>query len=106
MAHHGQGDGPYTSELKKLMEAAAHPALERALGDTGRYPQGQLTPDDEGELKLAVTAKDGKVVVDFGKPVAWIGFDADQAIELAMTLARRAGKVKGVPITIHIGRAD
>ena len=107
MAHHGQDEGPIQSEIfRKLRESVSHEALADALGDTGRYPQGQISPDDEGETKIAVGRKGDKVIIDFGTPTKWIGFDADQAIEIALLLARRAGEVKGVPISLRIGRAD
>lgn len=108
MAHHGQdplrsGDPEKGREVfRKLVQEAKE--LEHALGDTGRYPQGALTKDDEGELRFAVGAKDGKVMLDFGKPVAWIGFDADQAIDIAMRLVKEAGRIKGVPMQVRIGR--
>lgn len=60
------------------------------LGSTGRFPQGRLTPQDEGELMFAVGHKNGKVVVDFGKPVSWIGFEPEQAIQLAEILRTSA----------------
>lgn len=107
MAHHGQGEGPIQSKiLEELRSLTSHSSLKDALGDTGRHPQGALTKDDEGELKFAVGRKDSKVVLDFGKPVSWIGFDPDQAIQIAMSLVKQDGQIKGVPMTLRIGRED
>jgi oligoribonuclease NrnB/cAMP/cGMP phosphodiesterase (DHH superfamily) len=53
------------------------------LGATGRLPEGMLSPDDEGELRLAVGHRDGNVVIDFGKPVSWLGFPPAHAAILA-----------------------
>lgn len=53
------------------------------LGPTGNFPQGKLNSNDEGELALGITHDKGKVIIDFGKPVAWIGFDPKQAKEIA-----------------------
>lgn len=103
MAHHGQDEGPIPEFVQQFRDMARQD-LRQALGDTGAYPQGALTKDDEGELRFAVGVKDGKVVLDFGKPTAWIGFDADQAIQIAMMLVKHAGSIKGVPMTIRIGR--
>jgi len=112
MAHHGQGRPPGFPEedpgaIKKLMDAVADAEADAktAFGDTGRYPQGALSKDDEGELRFGVTTHNGKVVLNFGKPVEWIGFDADQAIEIAQQLIKRAGEIKGVPMTLRIGRS-
>lgn len=35
----------------------------------------------------------GKVVIDFGKPTAWIGMDAQQARDLGELLIRRAAEI-------------
>jgi hypothetical protein len=65
------------------------------LGATGRLPDGLLTAEDEGELRLAVGQRDGNVVLDFGKPVAWLGFPASDARQLAATLASHANALDG-----------
>jgi len=78
MAHHSAGPFP-NSVLASL-----------GIGPTGKFPQGRLTDNDEGELRVAIGQKDGKVVIDFGKPVAWIGFDPEQAEQIAETLRQHA----------------
>ena len=62
------------------------------LGETGRFTNGALTPDDEGELRFAVTASGGKVILAFGTPVEWIGMLPWQAQELAHMLNEWASK--------------
>ncbi len=62
------------------------------LGETGRFSDGALTPDDEGELRYAVTASGGKVILAFGTPVEWIGMLPRQAQELADALNEWASK--------------
>lgn len=64
------------------------------VGATGRFPQGKLNANDEGELAMAITHKDGKVIIDFGKPTAWIGFDPQQAIQLASLLKMHASSIE------------
>ena len=49
------------------------------LGPTGEHPDGILTPSDEGGLQYRIGSKAGKVVLDFGKPVVWIGFNPEGA---------------------------
>ena len=63
-------------------------------GPTGRFPQGKLRRDDEGELRLAVGHKTGKVVIDFGTQVAWIGLDPDQADGLADLIKQHAAEAR------------
>lgn len=60
------------------------------LGATGRFPQGKLTPQDEGEIQFAIGEKDGKVILDFGKATAWIGFEPEQALLIAQILQTKA----------------
>jgi len=40
-----------------------------------KYPDGKIHQSDEGVLRMAVLIKDGKVIVDFGKDLSWLGFD-------------------------------
>ncbi len=60
------------------------------LGATGAFPEGKLNATDEGELRMAMSSGNGMVRIDFGKPTAWIAFDANQAKELAALLMRHA----------------
>lgn len=40
-----------------------------------KYPDGKLNSNDEGALKIATYVKDGRVIIDFGKDLSWLGFD-------------------------------
>lgn len=81
MAHHGE-----TPEfLRELAE-------ELRLGPTREFPLGAIHRSDEGELRLAVAVKSGKVVLAFGSPVAWVGFDPEQARQLGELLIKRAAE--------------
>ena len=88
MAHHSGHDSPLLRQLYGNAERAP------LLGATGKFPLGKIVPEDEGELALAVGHAEGKVVMDFGKPTAWIGFTAEQADELAATLRTHADAVR------------
>lgn len=63
---------------------------EMGLGATNNFPQGKLHPTDEGEIKMAISTKDNKVIIVFGKPTAWIGMDKEQAIQLGKTIIKKA----------------
>jgi hypothetical protein len=65
------------------------------LGATGRFPRGKLTADDEGELRFVVAHKPGKVVIDFGRSVAWIALDPADVRQLAEVLLRQAALAEG-----------
>ncbi len=68
--------------------------LPKLFGATGEYPQGHLRDDDEGELHLGIGVSEGKVIINFGKAVSWIGFDADQATEIGGNILLMAKKIK------------
>lgn len=67
------------------------------LGATGKFPQGKFNANDEGELNIAVGVdpKTKKVIIDFGKPVAWLGMDPESAHKFADFIKKRADDAKG-----------
>jgi len=71
--------------------------MTQRLGATGRYPEGKLGKHDEGEIAFAVAAdpKNKKVLIDFGKPVAFLGMNPEQAVALGEMLIAKAGELKG-----------
>lgn len=75
------------SEMFDLM------SKQMGLGATKKFPEGKLTAQDEGELMMAIIAVNGKVVINFGTPTAWIGFTKEQAYELANTLRDKANSL-------------
>ena len=69
---------------------------EKKLGATGDFPDGKLTPDDEGEMVLAVSSnRDARLVaMNFGeKPVKWFAIPPEQALEIADALIAAAKRV-------------
>lgn len=84
------GTWPRMSEL-----LAFQPWNKRPTGATGEFPLGRLNADDEGGLKMGITADkaNGIVCVDFGKPVAWLGLDKATALALAEKLRWHASKL-------------
>ena len=89
MSHHGSPD-----YMRRLIEEATG---ERP-GPTGQFPRGKLQADDDGEIKIGIAAdpKKGVVIIDFGAPVTWIGFTADQAIDIAEMLHAKAREARGI----------
>ena len=73
------------------------------VGATGNFPQGQLTKADEGEIQFMVGAKNDKVILQFGTPVAWMGMTPEQAIDLGEMLIQKAAKVGYIrPIKVTV----
>lgn len=94
MSHHGSDPFDEPGRLEK-MEALKKKLLDTAAfrGALGDFPEGQLTKMDEGAIQFAIGEKDGKVVLDFGTPVAWVGMTPQQAADFASTLLNRARAV-------------
>ena len=69
--------------------------FEDKLGPTGRHPEGKLTPNDQGEIQLAVGVTSGKVVLGFGTYISWIGMPPKGARDLAKLLIENAIKAEG-----------
>ena len=55
-----------------------------------KYPQGKLTESDKGELEFSIAVHEGRVVLNWGKPVLWIGVPPAQARAIAASLLRTA----------------
>jgi hypothetical protein len=67
---------------------------QNPLGATNTFSRGKVHESDEGDLRLACYAKDGTVFVDFGKPTAWIGLDANTTRQLAAALLKHADSIE------------
>lgn len=58
-----------------------------------QFPRGKLNDDDEGALAFAIGVRDKTVIIDFGKPVAWVGLDKASALRLADMIQRHAESI-------------
>lgn len=99
MAHHGSE--PFDGEPEDAERKIARNRLMRDLlssaadfrGSLGDFPEGKLTKTDEGAIQFAIGEKDGKVVIDYGTPVHWVGMTPQQAADFASLLLKRAREV-------------
>ncbi len=57
------------------------------------YPRGKLTQDDEGQLQVRIGIRDATVIMDFGKPIQWLGMAPNNARDLAALLVQRADEI-------------
>lgn len=62
---------------------------DQKLGATGRFPEGKLNENDEGELRAGITIHKGKMVINFGKPVTWLALSKKEVEALIELLSRR-----------------
>jgi hypothetical protein len=65
-------------------------------GPTGRFPDGKISWDDEGELKIGVAYDPAinQVRFEFGKPVAWLAMPSMDAVNLAMLILKAAWRAR------------
>jgi hypothetical protein len=78
MAHHSSES---SEELSRLFR-------DLKPGATGRFPLGKLVAEDEGEIRMAIGPQGDKVVIDFGKPTAWVGMTGSEAVALGELLIK------------------
>ena len=60
------------------------------LGSTGAFPDGKISKDDEGELRMAATRQGNLVHIDFGERISWFALDPNQAKHFAALLMQCA----------------
>ena len=103
MSHHSEE--PFDrAEFDKMLRGLKDTTSFR--GAIGAFPEGKLTKSDQGAIQFAVGEKDGKVVLDFGTTVSWIGMKPQEAADLANALfkwARDVGRKNGEMIHMTIG---
>lgn len=105
MAHHGSVPSDKVKQFLKMQEKLESKLRERRvepLGKTSRYPEGKILPEDEGEIRIGFGVKDGKVIIDFGGPVAWIGMTPQQALKMAQSLMDCAKECSDDVLTIKL----
>ncbi len=90
MSNHG--DTPFETVHDPATFEQMNKMRKELLGATQRFPEGKLAEGDKGEIMFAVGHEHGKVMLEFGKAVAWIHMTTDQAQALAMTIYDHAEK--------------
>ena len=69
--------------------------VKRKLGATGEFPRGKIHESDEGAFNMRIgKSPDGTVIIDFGKPITWLGLEPDIAAEFAQKILKVAGRVQ------------
>lgn len=58
------------------------------------FPDGQLNENDEGGLQIATYIQNGRLIIDFGKEVKWLGFDKVALDNLIKGLQEQSSKLK------------
>ena len=107
--HHHGGDNPANpandlafANLLKRFEEQVEGRAKRA------YSEGRISSTDEGELACAIKSdrKHGRVIVDFGKPVTWLGMTPQDAVSWAQALINCAKEISKEPIVLELKGRD
>lgn len=69
--------------------------MSNKLGPTGKYPEGKLNDNDDGELRIAIGTESDKVKILFETDVSWFAMNPDEAIQLGEAIIKQALKIKG-----------
>ena len=66
--------------------------MSTKFGASGKFPDGKISRSDEGEITLGVTYDPTKdlVIINFGKPVAWLGLKPEQAAQFAQFILKNS----------------
>ena len=85
MSNHEEFNGERSKLAQELLEAfqtrqeefgaERRRFIQEELGATGKFPQGKLTPDDEGELMFAVGADITRAVLDHADGIDLVEWD-------------------------------
>lgn len=88
MSHHSGDQDP---KMKELFDKAF--GVDDSLGPTGRHPAGKLTDSDAGETMMRIATIGERIIVDFAKPMAWLGLTVVEARGLADLLNKHADSI-------------
>lgn len=69
-------------------------AGQPVFGATGQFPDGKVNPDDEGEIQLGIAHNQDHVVINYGKPVAWLELPPAEARQFAEAILRHAAQIR------------
>ena len=96
-SHHSGESSKPNAELEKIMQRLSDQIDKKAVRE---YSNGRIGADDDGDLALAVAAdhKRGVVLLNFGKPVVWLGMPPHEVHELCAMLK---AKCRELELTAH-----
>lgn len=92
MSHH-HGGFPEENQFnhEELKSFFINKAEWPKLGATGNFPNGKINDEDEGQIAIGIAhTEEGKIIMNFGKAVKWIGFTKEEAKVIAESLLKHA----------------
>lgn len=80
--------------------------MAKGFGRT--YPRGRISGDDEGETAaaMAVDHATKTLIIRYPKPVQWVGYGPEEAMQYLMLLAKNVAQLTGTPISVVIGSEE
>lgn len=105
--HHGSTPLEEKTELDEDIKAEHQKRFQETMlrGGGKKISDGRLTPTDEGAIRFLVGEKDGQVIIDFRKPVLWLGMPPAQAVrfaEIIIAKARAVARKSGETLTVDL----
>lgn len=61
-----------------------------------KFPRGKLNAHDEGALQFRAVVQGNTLIIDFGKPVAWLGLSLHEVTQLREMFEKYEAQLKGV----------
>lgn len=111
MSNHGSE--PFDGQPEDFERKVSRNKLMRDLLETtgfrgalGEFPEPAISKTDEGAIQFSVGEKNGKVVIDFGTPVHWVGMTPQQAMDFASSVMKHAllvARKNGETVTFTTG---
>lgn len=101
VSHHGpERDPGQDQRTREVMQRFMDQVDGRAKR---RYEHGRLKAEDDGALAMAIAAdhEHQRIIIDFGKPVNWLGLRVEDAHGLINLLSEKIREL-GKPVTITI----
>jgi hypothetical protein len=102
LSHHGDQPPKLSKQMDELLKRFV--AQGSGKPPPREYPEGRIGAHDEGALvfKVAADRSTGTVIIDFNKPVAFIGLKPRDIAALVKVLIEKAREVATEPFTIEV----
>lgn len=73
-----------------------------------QYPKGRISGDDDGQLTYGIAAdtRNNRVILNFFKPIEWMGMDFEAGMQMLHGLARDLSKIGNIVIKIQVEATD
>lgn len=94
MSHHGSDFFNKQFQQSEIFKELTNSIKSGEIDEkySKQYPAGQLNENDEGVIAFRITSNEGKIIIDFGKSVFWLGLEIKEAKGLVDILQQHIEK--------------